>query len=151
VGQSDQPQPEAVRFYTALPCSESAVSFHVHADVISDQIAAAVPECEGMPICLRGYTPPMKGIGPMPHGYIEICLEPSDDPNVEWAIGIFFGMQQSSGVFLRTDFDVENWAKHKTDPSGGDLYVGSFDEAWRVICLLGQKLRTPAITIGYGF
>jgi len=146
---ASQSQPAAVAFYVAQQCSESKVSSHLYADMISDQIVGIAQACKGRPIWLRGYSPPLEGAGVDPHGYLELCLFPEEDR--EWPIGIFFGMAEPAGDFLRSDFDVAAWSKSKDDPSASNLYVASFDEAWRVVCLAAKKLRAPSVTIAYGF
>ncbi|WP_447985462.1 hypothetical protein [Nitrospira sp. Nam74] len=102
---------------------------------------------EGCTMNVGGYTPPYQA-GSYPEGFLDISLYTDDLPEV--AMGIVFGEKDPEGYQVRREFDSETWQRQRQNPLLTNLTAINFDEAWRIVCLLGQRLKVKSLTISYG-
>ncbi len=137
--------PCAVDFYTSLPAFDAPNSSHAFALRNAQVIAAAIDSLLDKELCLRAYTPPFEA--PLPDGFLELCF----GDRKKYSIGLTFGSFESLPPFDRSDFNAEQWRSAPEDPFSSALLAASFDEAWRIVCLVAKLLAVERITIAYGF
>ena len=65
-------------------------------------------------------------------------------------MGLVFGATDDAGQVLRQPFDAINWANNPENPWSAGIAMFNFDEAWRVVVLLAEKLDVQRIEISYG-
>jgi len=65
-------------------------------------------------------------------------------------IGVEFGRLDKNDQVLRNTIDVDEWLTDPENPLYAGVYAANFDEAWRIVCLLGLMLHTVGVQISYG-
>lgn len=129
----------------ATECPYSSNDF---AESIVNAIMAALPEPRHLSLHISASTPPYESNANLPAGHIELTV--IDPEEVEYAIGLVFGATNDEGQALRQPFDAVNWANNPKNPWSAGIAMFNFDEAWRVVVLLAEKLDVERIEISYG-
>ncbi len=129
----------------ATECPYSSNDF---AKSIVNAIMAALPVPSHWGLHISASTPPYESNTNLPAGHIELTL--IDPEEVEYAIGLVFGTTDDEGQVLRQPFDAMNWANNPKNPWSAGIAMFNFDEAWRVVVLLAEKLDVERIEISYG-
>lgn len=122
-------------------------SNHNFADHMVTLLVEVLKDYEGCIMNIGGYTPPYKP-GTYPEGFLDISLYTHDLPEV--AIGIVFGEKNPEGYPVRREFESEAWQRERHNPLLTNLTAINFDEAWRIVCLLGHRLKVQSLTLSYG-
>jgi hypothetical protein len=122
-------------------------SSHIFAVEIAGQVVRAVEGYVGGVMEVRAYTPPYDE-GCFPAGFLVLTLMREGRPPVRF--GIEFGQRDEGGGYVREGFDVDAWSEEPCDPHAGGIYAVNFDEAWRIVCLVGSSLRPGRVTLNYG-
>jgi hypothetical protein len=65
-------------------------------------------------------------------------------------LGIEFGRLDEKGAPRRETIDVEEWRRDTESPLSAGVYAVNFDEAWRIVCLLGLMLHVKRVQLSYG-
>jgi hypothetical protein len=125
-------------------CPQSSDKF---ANAVAGQILRLVSEYKGGVMDVGGYTPPYNE-GDFPDGFLVITLMLEGAPEVK--IGIVFGQCDVDSKPAREGFDAHAWLKAPLDPHSGGIYAINFDEAWRIVCIVGMCLSLQKVTLSYG-
>lgn len=118
------------------------------ADGVARVIADAVTHWQPEKLVLRGYTPPYEP-GEFPEGYIELSFV-RNDQTTDRSIGIEFGQTDTLGRDFREPFDVASWLTDPADPMSAPITAINFDEAWRIICRVAERLSLSTVSVVYG-
>jgi len=129
--------------------AETALSSHAFASATAARIAAAVGGgYRGCVLDVNSHQPPYPPGDEVPSGHLVLSLYA---PAVsEVAIGIRWGLHEKGGGPKRSEFDPDAWLRDPTQPWWTHLVTASFDEAWRVVCLVAQALDAGAVSISHG-
>jgi hypothetical protein len=123
------------------------VSSPLFAEAVLSRVIEHLEAYKGGNFDVGGYTPPYDEDS-YPAGFLALTLTKGDLPLVR--IGIEFGRLDVDGELVREAFDPERWLEEPFNPHEAGIYAANFDEAWRVVCLLGSHLIPTAITLSYG-
>lgn len=123
------------------------LSSHNFADAVTGRLAGVADKYEEGIMDVSGYTPPYDE-GCFPGGFLLITLTKESLPPVRF--GIEFGQTDEAGKLVRSKFDAEAWTKEPEDPHAAGIQAANFDEAWRIVCMLGNYLRPQRVTLSYG-
>jgi hypothetical protein len=122
------------------------ISSHNFANAVAEQVVTVIEEYKGGCLNVRGYTPPYDE-GCFPAGFLMLILKQEDLPAI--CIGIEFGQRDEDGNLARQSFDVNGWLEDRSDPHTSGIYAINFDEAWRIVCILGSRLELQKISLSY--
>lgn len=95
------------------------------------------------------YTPPYAE-GEYPDGFLRLLFY-KETEEVPAQVGIEFGQTDDDNNVIRFGFDRHEWEKFPDDPHSGGINAVNFDEAWRIVCLLGKELKVRSISLSYGY
>jgi hypothetical protein len=123
------------------------LSSHNFADSVAGQLVGVLEGYDGGAMNVGGYTPPYED-GCFPAGFLVITVSREGMPLVSF--GIEFGRTDERGKVVREKFDAKAWVREPNNPHASGICVVNFDEAWRIVCIVGQYLETEKITLGYG-
>ena len=123
-------------------------SSSVFAEETAVAIATAAKKWRPRGMAVRGYTPPYEPEY-FPQGYLEIVFLQDGEP--ERSIGIEFGQTDGNGQFQRAAFNPEDWLEDLENPLSAAVTAINFDEAWRIVCLVGRRLDINDVSLGYGY
>lgn len=130
--------------------SDCPISKHRFAEGVVNKIIEAVPGYRWGTLNVTGYTPPYEGTD-FPGGFLEINLLLRHDSDAsEASLGVIFGEEDDRGHLVRHDFEATRWLRDRHNPLASGIIAANFDEAWRIVCLLGKRLNVVQVTIGYG-
>lgn len=127
--------------------SYGPLSSHNFANSVAGQLVDLLEEYEGGAMDVGGYTHPSSE-GCFPAGFLVVSVSRDDMPLVSF--GIEFGQTDESGKLVREKFDAEAWLRESNNAHAGGICAVNFDEAWRIVCIVGQYLETEKITLSYG-
>lgn len=125
-------------------------SDHTFAEHNARAIAAAIARCRPTTLCVGGYTPPYEA-GEFPQGFLTLDFWRNYDSKEWCSLGIEFGQTDAQGQPVRYPFDPIAWAESPNDPTAGMITALNFDEAWRIVCLVGKYTRVQTISLAYGY
>lgn len=132
--------------YLPESMQEPAESY-VFARKTTDEILEAVGDYRGGRMDINVYMPRYI-LGSPEGGFIRLSFQKEDaEPAL---IGVSFGETAGENEVVRFGFDRESWEKYPNEPHSGGINAFNFDEAWRIICLLGTDLVIQQVTISYG-
>lgn len=123
-------------------------SSSVFAEETANAIVAAVQKWHPRDMAVRGYTPPYEP-EEFPQGYLEIVFIRDGQPDL--SIGIEFGQTDETGKYQRILFETEDWLSEPENPLSALITAINFDEAWRIVCLVGRNLGIQSVSLGYGY
>jgi hypothetical protein len=123
------------------------VSSHDFAEAVAEQILTALEGYKGGCLEVRGYTPPYDE-GCFPAGFLMLILRQEKMPAV--CIGVEFGQRDVDDNLARQEFDADAWSRDRSDPHASGVHVINFDEAWRVVCIVGSRLELRKVSLSYG-
>jgi hypothetical protein len=126
-------------------CTRSSNTF---AEETAAAITAVVEKWQPTEMAVRGYTPPYEP-EEFPQGYLELVF--LREEGVERSIGIEFGQTDENGQFQRVAFETDEWLAEPENPLSSAITAINFDEAWRIVCLVGRYLRIRDVSFGYGY
>lgn len=92
------------------------------------------------------YTPPYDP-NVTPDGFIRVCFVNAEKEHKQ--IGIGFCQSEIEKQY-RSEFNREHWLLYPDDPHSSAVLTSCFDEAWRIVCLLGASLSIKEIRLSYG-
>jgi len=113
-------------------------------DAVAADVTKALEPFIEASMVVTGYTPPWPS--EQPDGFVLVELSREE---LTAAVGIAFGFQ-NGGVVEREGFDVGAWLTAPNEPHSSGIIVANFDEAWRLVCRIGEALRVPRIELCYG-
>lgn len=113
-------------------------------DSVAADVTAALRELTGASMVVSGYTPPWPDEQPDGFLLVELTKEAATA-----AVGVVFGFRNSQGM-EREGFDAEAWRSAPEAPHSSGIVVANFDEAWRLVCRLGEKLGVRRVELCYG-
>lgn len=128
------------------------LSNHNIAESVAADICQAVTEYAGCVIEVECYTPPYDP--PLPveaarcGGFLVLHLRYETLPRV--CVGIEFGRLDKQDQPLRATIDADGWRTDPSSPLSAGVYAANFDEAWRIVCLLGLMLHATGVRLSYG-
>jgi hypothetical protein len=128
------------------------LSDHSFAESVAADICAAAKDYSGCALEVECYTPPYDP--PLSHeaartgGFIVLHLRAKALPHV--CVGIEFGRLDKENNPLRETIDVAEWHVDPLNPLYAGVYAANFDEAWRIVCLLGLMLYVSSVRLSYG-
>lgn len=128
---------------TECPYSSNDFAKNVVATIIS-----ALPALNHWCLHISASTPRYERNKHLPSGHIELTL--IDQKETGYSIGLVFGATDDAGQVIRQPFDAKNWVNNPGNPWSGGIAAINFDEAWRVVVLLAEKLQVKRIEISYG-
>ena len=112
---------------------------------ISTKIETKLGDGERHALDIQAYTEP--GITGHGQGTFVVTIRGPEWTSPYVRFSIIFGVKGERRPFHREWYDDGDWSE------AGDAqvaYVGSWDEAWLLICTLGERLGTHAVTLRYG-
>lgn len=128
-------------------CGGSCSGYTRHSFVleVADAIEAKLGPMERHTMELQGYTEPeLTGHG---QGSFVVTIRGADRGGPFVRFTVAFGVEGEFAPFHREWCDDGDWSV------AGDAqvaYMGSWDEAWLLICLLGQRLGVQGVVLRYG-
>lgn len=108
------------------------------------QIASELSHFEGGDLSIQGYTPP--GFGGHGQGMFVARLQ-AETKESPVGFSVIFGVRRRGGGHIR------EWVADGPWTEVGDsrvAYVSNWDEAFLLICALGQRLNLRCVRLGYG-
>jgi hypothetical protein len=135
-------------FYDGHAQTHSKSSSDAFARSSVDAIIASLPHATGWAMRLDAATPPYPENVSVPAGHFEITLFTTQGD--EYPIGLVFGAQDDAGRVLRQPFDAKAWSSNPGCSWSSELMAFNFDEAWRIVVLLAQRLQISSLDICYG-
>lgn len=113
-------------------------------DAVKNYYACALEiECYTPP-----YDPPLSQDSARAGGFIVIHFHSDSLPHA--CVGIEFGRLDKEDKPLRATMDAEEWRVDPSNPLYAGVYAANFDEAWRIVCLLGLMLDASGVRLSYG-
>lgn len=112
---------------------------------VSKMIETKLGDGERHALDIQAYTEP--GITGHGQGTFVVTIRGHEWTSPFVRFSIIFGVAGEGRRFHREWCDDGDWSK------AGDAqvaYMGSWDEAWLLICMLGERLGTQAVTLRYG-
>lgn len=112
---------------------------------VSMKIETKLGDGERHALDIQAYTEP--GITGQGQGTFIVTIRGPEWTSPFVRFSIIFGVKGEGRLFHREWCDEGDWSE------AGDAqiaYMGSWDEAWLLICMLGEKLGTQAVTLRYG-
>lgn len=113
------------------------------------ELLEVLGDYQGSSMNINAYTPNYV-LGKPSGGFIRVLFEKENVEPQRKRIGFAFGETDGDGDTYRLGFDREAWHQYPDDWRSAGITAQTFDEAWRIICLLGSKLNVERISISYG-
>lgn len=130
---------------TGSHCPFSSVEF---AQKTAGEVVSALGIYQASRMNINVYTPPYEETD-FPDGFLRLLFF---NDNLPWAqIGVEFGQTDETDTVVRFGFDRVAWEKDPDDPHSGGINAVNFDEAWRIVCLIGKSLQITEVSISYGY
>ncbi|MFQ6310106.1 hypothetical protein [Lysobacter capsici] len=108
-------------------------------------VVAAVGGARGARLSVQGYTPP--GFCGQGQGMFLVVISNAEDQALARFSVVFGARRKQEPGRIRHWVNEGNWQ----DESGGNVaYLASWDEAWLLLCSLGQRLQVSGVEIYYG-
>lgn len=126
--------------------SYCSFSSHTFAQETANTLSEVLKSVFNGTMEINVYTPPYDS-STTPDGFIRICFW--NDQKDYKQIGIGFGQSEIEKEF-RTQFNREQWLKYPDDPHTSGIFASNFDEAWRIVCILGEILKVKEVRLSYG-
>lgn len=132
--------------------SSCPLSDHNFAESVAADICDAAKDYSGCVLEVECYTPPYDPPLPLEvarcGGFLVIHLRSETLPHA--CVGVEFGRLDKDNNPLRATIDVAEWRVDPANPLYAGVYAANFDEAWRIVCLLGLMLHTAGVRLSYG-
>lgn len=143
-------QNEPIRYNrrgTSCPLSD-----HGFAESAAADICDATKDYSGCTLEVECYTPPydppLSPDSARCGGFLVISLLSETLPYA--CVGIEFGRLDKEDKPLRASMDADEWHTDPANPLYAGVYAANFDEAWRIVCLLGLMLHATEVRLAYG-
>jgi hypothetical protein len=128
------------------------LSDHAFAESVAADIYEATKDYYGCTLEVECYTPPydppLSTDAARGGGFLVLHLSSHSLPHA--SVGIEFGRLDAGSRLLRETIDVTEWRTDPANPLYAGVYAANFDEAWRIVCLLGLMLKVAEVRLGYG-
>lgn len=128
------------------------LSNHNFAESVAADICDAAHQYSGCTLEVDCYTPPydppLSPESARTGGFLVLNLLSDTLPDA--CIGIEFGRLDKEGKLLRETMDAEEWRTDPANPLYAGIYTANFDEAWRIVCILGLMLDVASVRLSYG-
>jgi hypothetical protein len=128
------------------------LSKHNFAESVAADICQVVCDYAGSIIEVECYTPPydppLSIESARCGGFLILHLRSETLPHA--CVGIEFGRLDKQDQPLRATIDADEWLTDPSNPLYAGVYAANFDEAWRIVCLLGLMLHATGVWLSYG-
>lgn len=128
------------------------LSDHAFAESAAADIYEAAKDYYGCVLEVECYTPPydpaLSRESARCGGFLVLHLHSPPLPHV--CLGVEFGRLGAEGQPLRETIDAARWRSDTANPLSAGVYAANFDEAWRIVCLLGLMLGVAGVRLSYG-
>lgn len=132
--------------------SHCPLSEHRWASSVAADICEAVKDYSGCTLEVECYTPPydppLSPESARSGGFLVLNLHSETLPYA--CVGIEFGRLDKEDQPLRASIDADEWRTDPANPLYAGVYAINFDEAWRIVCLLGLMLDVSSVRLAYG-
>lgn len=132
--------------------SDCPLSDHDFAESTAADICDATKDYAGCTLEIECYTPPynpaLSQESARCGGFLVVNLLSESLPYA--CVGIEFGRLDKDDKPLRATMDAEEWRTDPANPLYAGVYAANFDEAWRIVCLLGLMLHATGVRLAYG-
>ncbi len=129
------------------------LSSHDFAECVAADVCEAANAAAGGTLEIEVYTPPYQKEKLenfyRSGGTLILHFTSSDTDGQELAVGVEFGRADNDGNTIRRKFKINDWKKSEY-PFDSGIYLANFDEAFRMITIVGARLRLRAVKLNYG-